>query len=86
MKTDNIIADIVFGIVFSCLGYSFIFKRGKIVNALISSNRVFWGNLGVTPNEKKGMFMTNIMIPIMGIVFLIAGVVLLYKFVIHLLK
>jgi len=86
METDNIIADIVFGIIFSCLGYSFIFKREKIVNALISSNRVLWENLGFTPNEKKGIFITNIMIPLMGVVFLIVGVALLYKLIIHFLK
>jgi len=86
MKTDNLIADIVFGIIFSSLGFSFIFKREKIINALISSNKVFWENIGFSPNEKKGMFITNIMIPIMGAIFFVVGLVLIYRVIIHLVK
>lgn len=86
MKTDNLFADIVFGIVFSSLGYYFVFYRERIVTALISSNKVFWENLGYISNEKKGIFLTNILIPSMGLVFFVVGVMLFYKATIYFLK
>lgn len=86
MKTVNLIANIICGIIFSSFGFILIFKREKIVKALILSNKVFWENIGFTPDEKKGMFITNIMIPIMGAIFLVVGLVLIYRIVIHFLK
>lgn len=86
MKTDSLIADLIFGVIFSLLGYGFILKREKIVNALLASNKAFWGNIGFTPNEKKGVLLTNIMIPIMGIIFGVIGLMLLYRVITYFLK
>jgi hypothetical protein len=83
MKTDNLIADIVFGIIFSTLGFNFIFRRGKIVNALMASSKVFWENIGFRPNERQGMLITKIMIPVMGAIFSIVGIVLVYRAITH---
>jgi hypothetical protein len=86
VKTDNVIADIIFAIIFSSLGFSLIFRREKIIDALISSNKVFWEKIGFTPDERRSIFLTNIMIPIMGAIFLVVGIVLIYKTVNHFLK
>ncbi len=86
MKTDNFIADIIFGVIFSSLGFSFIFWREKIIDALISSNKVFWDKIGFAPDEKKALLLTNIMIPNIGAIFLAVGVILLYRVVMHFLK
>jgi hypothetical protein len=75
MKTENIIADVIFGITFSALGFSMIFGRKKIVDALISSNNVFWNTIGFASNEKRAVLLTNIMIPILGAIFLTIGTV-----------
>ncbi len=86
MKTDNFIADIIFGIIFSSLGFSFIFWRGRVIDALISSNKVFWEKIGFAPDEKRAELLTNIIIPIIGAIFLAVGVILLYRVVMHFLR
>lgn len=86
MRTDNVFADIIFGIIFSSLGFSFIFWRGKVIDALISSNKVFWEKIGFAPDEKKAMLLTNIMIPVIGAIFLVVGVILIYRVIVYFLK
>lgn len=86
MKSGNFIADIIFGIIFSSLGISFIFGREKVVSALIASNKVFWEKIGFDADEKKALLLTNIMIPIIGTVFLAVGVVSIYKVINHFVK
>ena len=86
MKTVNPILDIIFGMVFLSIGFVFVYKRVRIADALMSSSRVFWEKLGFTINYKRGIFVTNIMIPIMGAIFFVCGIVSLLKFVTYFLK
>jgi len=86
MKTDNIFADIIFGIAFSTLGFGMIFGRKIFVDALISSGKVFWAKIGLAPDEKRAELLTNIMIPIMGAIFLVVGVVMIYRVITYFLK
>ncbi len=79
MKSNNVVADIVFGIVFFFLGYFFVFQRKRLIDALLESNRVFWGKIGITPNQTRGASISNIMIPFMGLTFLIVGCLMLYR-------
>lgn len=85
MKSNNVVADILFGIVFFFLGYIFVFQRIKLVNALTESNRVFWEKMGITPNQSRGTAISNIMIPFMGLTFLIVGCLLLYRVITYFL-
>jgi hypothetical protein len=85
MKSNNVVADLVFGIVFILLGYIFVFQRKRLVNALIESNRVFWGKMGFTPNQARGTAISNIMIPFMGLTFLIVSCLLLYRVITYFL-
>ncbi|MHB8697684.1 MAG: hypothetical protein ACYC9J_06540 [Sulfuricaulis sp.] len=86
MKTDNIIADFVSGIIFSALGFSMVFGRKKFIDALISSNKIFWDKIGYAPDEKRAVLLTNVMIPIMGAIFLAVGVILIYRVIIYFLR
>ncbi len=83
MKTDNIIADIVFVITFFVLGINLVFNRKKIIDALMASNKVFWEKIGISTDEKKGIFISNIMIPLIGVTFLIVSGILIYRVIIH---
>ena len=62
----NFIADIFVGIGISIIGFNFFFRREKTIDALLSSNKVFWEEMGYTPNERRAAFLTQIMIPLMG--------------------
>ncbi len=86
MNTENFVAGIVGGIIFSFLGCVLIFWRARVIDAMIASNQVFWEKIGYSPNNKRGRFLANVMIPFIGIVFLAAGVYQLYDSVTYLLK
>ena len=86
MTPDNPFADIIFGVVSSFLGFNFLFRRKKIVGALLESNKVFWGKLGFPSNERMSALSANIMIPFMGAIFLAVGMILLYRVAMHFLK
>jgi len=86
MKTEDIFAGIIFGIVFICLGFNMTFKT-KITNALLASNKAFWSSMvGYTPNEKFSTSVAKIMIPIMGIAFMAAGIASLVKVLMHFIR
>lgn len=86
MKTDNVIADIISGIVALFLGINFTWRREKIINALIASNKIFWEKMGFSPDQKKGVFLTSFIIPLMGVLFLLAGIVLFYRAINYFMK
>jgi hypothetical protein len=52
VKTENPIAYIVFGIVFSFIGFKFIWKRTTIVDAYMASTKAFWEKFGYIPNKR----------------------------------
>jgi hypothetical protein len=79
VHSGNFFADFFMGIIASALGCIFIFWREKIIKALTSSNKVFWEQMGFIPNEKGAVLLTNIMIPITGGLFVVAGGILLYR-------
>jgi len=85
MKTNNLLIDFVSGVVFFFLGYNLVFRRKLIVNALLESSKVFWGKIGITTNQKSGTVISNIMIPIMGVSFLIVSCLLIFRVIRHFL-
>ena len=86
MKAENPIGYIVFGIVFSFIGFIFIYKRATLVDAFMASSKMFWEKFGYSPNEKICVLITSIMIPFMGVVFFGCGILSLYRFVAYYLK
>ncbi len=90
LQSDNYITEIIFGIIFFSIGLYILLNRKKVITALISSNKVFWKNMGFNNsflhNEKVGTFLTNIMVPFMGAVFFASGVFQLCKIIIIYMK
>lgn len=85
-EIDYVYIDLIVGVIFSLIGVGMTFYRDKTVSALLSSNKIFWENIGHKIDHNNSAKMTKIMIPIMGILFLLCGVVLFVKSIIHLLK
>lgn len=79
MISDNIVRDIAFGVVFLTLGYYCIFQRTKLVHAFIYYYKVYRKNIAYVPNEKAVLFITNSVIPTIGVCYLALGVVLIYR-------
>lgn len=75
---------------FFSIGLYIITNRKNVISALLSSNKVFWKNMSFhhsfLHNEKIGKFLTNIMIPFMGAMFLVVGVLLICKIIIIYMK
>lgn len=86
MQTSHFIKELIAGAISSTIGYIFLFHRKIVIETLLASNNAFWDKLNYSPNKERAMFMTNIMIQIMGACFLIAGIFTLYKFIVHVLK
>ena len=82
----NPIADIILGIVFAFVGFKFIYNRTTIVDAFMASTKAFWETFGHIPNYERGRFISRIMIPFMGVAFLIGGIFSLYRFVAYFLR
>jgi ammonia channel protein AmtB len=85
MKSDNFIADLIFGIIFLFLGFNLVFNKKKVIDALIESSKMFWGKMGITTDQTKGA-LTSVMIPLIGVTFLIVSGILIYKALIYWLK
>ncbi len=86
LKTENLIADLLFGIVFSLIGGFFILRRKALISALLFSSKVFWEKMNFHPDEGRSALLANIMIPIIGVCFLLIGLLLLYRVVVYFLK
>ncbi len=80
IKTTSPVIDLIFGLIFSLIGMIIIVNRKKIIGALILSTKVFWGKLNFFQPKEFGIFLTNLMVPIIGVVFLVIGLLLIYKF------
>lgn len=89
-KSNNLVIEVLFGIIFFSIGLYLLLNRKNVVSAFLSSNKVFWKNIGFynsfIHNEKVGAFLTNIMIPFMGAMFLIGGALLIFKILIIYMK
>ena len=83
METDNVFGIIIPRLIALTVGFIFIFQREKIVDALISSNKVFWEKVGVAHSGRIGVFITKVMIPFMGAIFVVMGIVLAYWIISH---
>lgn len=81
IKTATPVVDLIFGLIFSTIGLFIILNRKKIIDGLILSNKIFWEKLNLSQPKEVVVFLTNVMIPIMGMIFLIIGVLLIYKFI-----
>jgi len=79
MKIEDIVQGIVVGIIFTCAGFTMTFKKKKFIDALLSSNKIFWEKMNLSVNEDKNKAITNIMIPLMGLVFLAVGIFSIFK-------
>ena len=86
MQVPEYIKELIAGTISSTIGYIFIFHRKVVIEALLASNSAFWNKLDYNPNKDRAVFMANIMIPIMGACFLVAGIFTLYKFITHMVK
>ena len=76
---NPILIEMIFSIVFLILGFLFTLCRKRIVEALVLSNKVFWNRLGFSTNDKVVVFLSNIFIPVIGIVYSVVGVFLIYR-------
>ena len=86
IELTNAPADLLLGVIFFMLGGYMVFSREKVIDALLASNKVFWGKIGFGYNEKIASTMTNFIIPIMGLLFLCIGVLLTYRAIIFIFK
>lgn len=86
IETTNAPVDLFVGVVFFMLGGYMLFFRKKVIDALLASNKVFWGQIGLGYNEKIAINMTNLVIPIMGFLFFCVGILLTYRAIIFLFK
>lgn len=84
MNTEDIVAGIIFGLLSICFGFNLTFRR-KITDSLLASNKVFWTKMGFSPDERVSRTLTNIMIPVMGLVFMTAGVASSVKVIMYFL-
>ncbi len=72
--------DLIVGLALFFFGGYLLLYRKNVVKALLSSNEVFWNTLGLRISNEPGMSITNIMIPIIGFIFFIVGLMLLGRF------
>ena len=79
MKIEDIVQGIVVGVIFTCAGFTMTFKKKIFIDALLSSNKVFWEKMNLNVNEDRNNAIANIMIPLMGMVFLAAGIFSIFK-------
>jgi hypothetical protein len=86
IETTNAPVDLLLGVIFFMLGGYMLFCRKKVVDALLDSNKVFWGQIGFGYNEKNAVNMTNFVIPIMGLLFFCVGVLLTYRAIVFFFK
>jgi len=84
LEIGNLVTDLCGGAIFTVLGLYMTVRHKKIVGALLESNKVFWGNFVVSQNSKLSMFITNMMISFMGIIFFLSGLLLDYKVLVRL--
>jgi hypothetical protein len=79
MTSNHIVRDVAFAMVFLPLGYYCIFQRTKLANAFIYYYKAYRKNNKYVPSEKAVLFITNSVIPTIGVCYLALGVVLLYR-------
>lgn len=84
--THYLAVDLVIAVIFCIFGAYIVLNREKVIDALLASNKTFWKGIGVNYNEPTAAFLTRIMIPVMGVVFCCAGILLLIKSFQYLLK
>lgn len=80
IEATDMYGDLVVGLALSLLGGYLLLYKKNVVKALLSSNEVFWDTLGLRISNEPGMTITNIMIPIIGFIFFITGLMLLGRF------
>lgn len=86
IEDSGVYENIAFGVAFSYMGIMFIFKRKKIANAFVESGDVFWGKFGFPSSGRKKMLLANIMVPAIGVVFLAAGIMMIFKAIMFLIN
>jgi len=78
-ETSNIWSDLIIGIIFLFIGGYLLLFRKNVIDALLLSNKVFWTKIGLCYGEKVTNYTTNIMIPLIGILFVCVGILLTYR-------
>jgi hypothetical protein len=84
MKIEDVLGGITVGAALTCVGFIFLFRKEKVIEAFLASNKVFWGEMNYRPNEDRNRAIANIMIPFMGVVFLAGGIASIVKVVLSL--
>ncbi len=86
MKTENILGGLVVGAALTCVGIIFLFRREKVVEALLAPNKIFWGKMNYSPDQNRSRAITNIMIALMGMVFTVGGIASIVQVIFSLLR
>ena len=86
LESKNVIADLIMGGIFFGIGAYTCFYRRKVVTALLVSNQEFWSKFNLPPNNNTSVFITTIMISLMGFVFLGVGLFMVAKGLISVFK
>lgn len=79
MKLVDVVGGVIVGIILMCTGFMFVFQRKRVIDALLSSNRVFWEKMNCHPSADRNRIVANIMIPFMGLVFMAGGIASIVK-------
>ncbi len=80
LKTDGSLGDLIPGVLLSGVGFYILFHRKRILDALLSSSKVFWDKMGILRNESTlGTSISSFMIPLIGFIFSVVGLVLIIK-------
>ena len=77
LKTEGPFMDLITGFFLSGVGLYIVLHRRKLVDALMSSSKVFWNKIGIAHSENTGL--SNIMIPLLGGMFSIIGFCLVVR-------
>ncbi len=84
-KSESPIVDLIFGVLFCGFGFYTVGHRKKIVEASLSSSKIFWEKIGFFQGENIFRdVLTSFMIPLIGIIFATVGTLLIIRVVLHL--
>lgn len=86
MKTEDILGGLVVGVALTCVGIIILLRREKVVKALLASNKVFWGKMNYSPGQDRSRAITNIMIPLLGVVFTVGGIASIVQVLVSLFR
>lgn len=81
MKTNSPIIDLIFGVVLSFLGAFITINIKKLTTAMLASNKIFWEKLNIIQVKEANPFFTKMIVQLIGLIFIVTGVLLVYRFI-----